>query len=133
MEELDSGRPLTLYNTHFGFGDEYQTESAELLKQTVHLAGSENNVIVGDFNCIPDSPAYESLTEDFSDANMLLLGDPGATLHGYGESDGERIDYPFLRGDGLVPIPYKLLDDTFDGKCSSDHYGLMFRIEFGSE
>ncbi len=129
LEELSSGKKVTFYNTHFGFGDEYQVRSAELLKMTAELVGGENTMIVGDFNCTPKSPAYKSVTEKFLDANMLLERDMRDTYHAYGEADGGHIDYLFVERNGAVPVAYSLLDDSFEGKYPSDHYGLFYELK----
>ncbi len=128
LKENETGKTFAVYNTHFGFGDSYQTESIELLKQTVDIISESSSLMIGDFNMKPDSAPYKRATELFTDANTLLENDMTTTYHGYGKVNDARIDYLFISGN-VKPTGYKLLDEVFDGKYPSDHYGLYFSYD----
>ncbi len=129
LRERATDRRIAFFNTHFGFGDSYQIESMELLAKTVELLGEQNTVIVGDFNFTPAAPAYAKSAEYFDEANALLGNASPTTFHGYGRETDTRIDYMFLRRGGARVTSSRLLDNTYDGKYPSDHYGLCFEVE----
>ncbi len=129
LKENSSGKTVVVYNTHFGFGDEYQIESLNLLNQTADIIGEKYSLLTGDFNMTPKSAPYKHATEMFTDANTLLENDQTTTYHGYGKENNEHIDYLFLKGNSVTPTKYKLLDESFDGKYPSDHYGLYFELD----
>ncbi len=117
------------FNLHFGFGDDYQVESVELIKKTFDLMPIKNAVITGDFNMKPDTPAYKKMTEYFTDANSLTAKYSGTTYHGYGKENNEHIDYCFITVGTVSATDYRVLDKTFDGKFPSDHFGLQLELE----
>ncbi len=128
LKEIATDKQFAFFNTHLGFGDNYQIESVELLKQTVDIVGEKNTMIVGDFNFRPDTPAYNRAAAYFTDANVALGECSDTTYHGFGKTTGARIDFLFLN-EGVTPKAYKLMDETFEGKFPSDHYGLCFDVE----
>lgn len=124
----ESETEFVFMNTHFGFGDEGQLKSAELIRERVKAFGKTPYFITGDFNAKPDSPAYAALTSFMTDANANDL--TSTTYHAYrpGSEYCAHIDYCFC-GEGVTPESAVILDDTFDGKFPSDHYGLMTVLE----
>ncbi len=128
LRERASDKVFCYYNTHFGFGDDYQVESVKLIKETVDVIGGPA-VITGDFNMRPTTPAYAEMVKHFADANMLLEQDDRVTFHGYGKKTEDcRIDYCFITPDTVEATKYRYLNQTFDGKYPSDHYGLYFEL-----
>ena len=122
------GKEFVFMNTHFGFGDDGQVKSAELIKTRAKAFGGLPYFITGDFNATPDSPAYAVMTSFMKDANASDL--QSITYHGYhpGTKGCAHIDYCFY-GDGVKAESAKILDETFDGKFPSDHYGLLAVLE----
>ena len=124
----ESGTEFVFMNTHFGFGDEGQVKSAELIRERVKAFGDTPYFITGDFNAKPDSPAYAALTSFMTDANAKDL--VSTTYHAYrpGSEYCAHIDYCFC-GKGVTPESVMILDKTFDHKFPSDHYGLLAYLE----
>ncbi len=127
LREKATNKVFFYFNTHFGFGDEYQVESAEMIKQTADILKAETVIVTADFNMEPDSPAYAKMTEYFKDANMLTIKDMGPTFHGYGRFDA-HIDYCFVN-DGVNVSDSKVIRDKVNGIYPSDHFGLSFDLE----
>ncbi|MBQ6847477.1 MAG: endonuclease/exonuclease/phosphatase family protein [Clostridia bacterium] len=128
LKDKDTKKQFYILNLHFGFGDSYQVESVRLLKQTTDALATDNVVICGDFNMTTDSLGYKEAVKYYTDVNTVTANYKGVTFHNYGNSDGSHIDYFFFKKGGLNPIKYKLLDETFDRKYPSDHYGIL--VEF---
>lgn len=130
LREKNSGKEFTFMNTHFGFGDEGQIASANLLYDYRKKISSNPTFITGDFNMKPDAPAYATMTENFVDVNMATAKDMRATYHGYNpeKNPNEHIDYCFADG-CIKPAFCKMIDTTFDGKYPSDHFGLYIELD----
>ena len=131
FKDIASGKRFIYMNTHLGFGDTEQENSAKLL---VKIAKALNMMlplfITGDFNAGPESGAYRIMTESFKDVNALTENDWSETYHGYyfeGE-EPRHIDYFFIDGN-FVPLSYRVIRETVDGKYPTDHYGLEIELE----
>lgn len=129
LEEKETGKQFCFMNTHYGFGDKCQTDSSDLIYKYSKEISEYPTFITGDFNMQPDSAGYARMTQYFTDVNAVTLKYTGNTYHGYDpENKGSHIDYCFT-DKGVTPKSTVLLDDTFDGKFPSDHYGLLFELE----
>ncbi len=125
----ECGKTFTFMNTHFGFGNENQIKSVELIKQRSEQISNYPTFITGDFNMQPEKPAYERMTSYFTDVNAVTAKDFNTTFHNYDPSyTGEHIDYCFIN-DKITPVSSKVIYDTFDGKYPSDHYGIVFDLK----
>lgn len=128
LEEKASGRRFTFMNTHFGFGDKGQCDSAELIYQYSKKLSDYPTFITGDFNMEPNSPAYTAMTSHFTDVNTVTENYDGITFHGYYVyGTPAHIDYCFT-DKSITPLSYTLLDETFDNKYPSDHFGLLLNL-----
>ena len=131
LRERKSNKVFTFMNTHFGFGDNGQTKSVELIDEYSKKISSYPTFIVGDFNMTPDAVAYAIMSKKFADVNAVTDNDLRTTYHGYNPDSitkNEHIDYCFVNNQ-IKPISQKLIDDTVDGMFPSDHYGLYIKIE----
>ena len=77
----------------------------------------------------PSSLAYAEMIKHMTDANAVTLNDLRDTYHGYDLSveRDSHIDYCFT-DESVKPVLTKVIDDTFDGKFPSDHFGLYFEL-----
>ena len=130
LKDKITGKMFTFMNTHFGFGDKGQRNSADLIYEYSKKISQNPTFIVGDFNMKPDSPGYATMTKNFVDVNASTANDFRTTYHGYNplQNKNEHIDYCFVDR-SIVPISQKIIDDTVDGKFPSDHFGLYIKIE----
>lgn len=63
-------------------------------------------------------------------ASEGIQGDTGITFNDYGNPDKQkRIDF-FFGSDSLNSDMYTVIDDKYDGKYASDHYGILNYISF---
>ncbi len=126
--DKETDKEFCYFNLHFGFGDDYQVESARLIKSTADIIGVKNVIITGDFNMQPTSPAYAEMTSHYADVNQLTAKYEGTTYHNYGKVKNGHIDYCFI-SESVRAEKYQLIDDLIDGKYPSDHYGILFELE----
>lgn len=130
LEDVKNGETFTVMNTHFGFGDKGQIDSAKLVYSYRKNISNHKTFITGDFNMVPTSVGYAEMTKNFNDVNALTSNDLSTTYHGYkpDEIDDQHIDYCFIDKD-ITAINQKIITDTVDGKFPSDHYGLHIQLE----
>ena len=131
LQEKKSKKIFTFMNTHFGFGDNGQIKSVQLIDEYCKKISSYPTFIIGDFNMTPDCPAYTVMSERFTDVNAATDNDLRTTYHAYnpeGMTTNEHIDYCFINPK-IRPISQKIIDDKVDGMFPSDHYGLYIKIE----
>lgn len=130
LKEKKSDKPFVVMNTHFGFGDEGQVKSAELIYDYSKTISKYPTIILGDFNMKPNSLGYERMSVLFTDVNAVTANDMGQTYHGYEPEKyaDEHIDYCFVN-EQVAPVSQTIIDDLVDGHYPSDHYGLKIEVK----
>ncbi len=89
-------------------------------------------IVMGDFNCLPDSEPYRALTAGSSDDESSLVDartatktpptGPTSTWNGFREIEPDRIiDHLFVRGPLEVAALETLNPKTKSGRFASDH------------
>ena len=78
----------------------------------------------------PESLGYAEMVKNFTDVNAVTLKDFSNTYHGYDLSveRDSHIDYCFT-DKNVKPLSLKVIDETFDGKFPSDHFGLYIELD----
>jgi endonuclease/exonuclease/phosphatase family metal-dependent hydrolase len=105
-----------------------RTQSGKLILRVVlEKAGNLPVIVMGDFNCLPDSDPYRALTRDdlLVDARAAAsrppLG-PGSTWNGFDKVVPDRIiDHIFVRGSVKIVSLQTLDPKTSSGRFASDH------------
>ncbi len=132
LKDKSTDKSLLFANTHFDHvGVVARQESAKLmLEKLPKLAGDLPVVLTGDFNSLPSSAAYATLTGKKSVATWLLVDSrrasqteptgPDSTWNGFERIRPEQqIDFIFTRG--LTTQSHAILETIRDGKFASDH------------
>ena len=108
LQENSSGKRFFFFNTHYShMSDSARLMSSGILLQQVDdIAGDMPFVITGDFNMLPDSRAYDRLTERGSEESLIIdsytisESEPTGlsyTFNGFRDEEGKgRIDYIFV-------------------------------------
>ncbi len=143
LKEIATGKIFIAANTHFGFGDQCQTDSARLILSRVNAHGSNAVFVTADYNFNSEMLGYKEMTKDFVDVTAVTTGDKSPTYHGYnlanamtdeeirvtGKTFGGHIDFCFANPKGITPISGRVLREHFDGKFPSDHNPVLFELE----
>jgi endonuclease/exonuclease/phosphatase family metal-dependent hydrolase len=129
LKEKQSGTSFVFMNTHFGFGDNGQVRSADLIHTYRQKLSEYPAFVVGDFNMTPTSPGYAAMSRHFTDVNAATAHDLRSTYHGYDLTvpRDQHIDYCFI-DKPFVPLDQRIITDTVDGKFPSDHFGLHITL-----
>ncbi|MBQ6823204.1 MAG: hypothetical protein IJP27_00985 [Clostridia bacterium] len=135
LRDKQDGTEFVFFNTHYGFGDECQTKSGQLILEHIKALETGAALVTADFNMDCRAAGYQTLTAELIECNAETLKYNGPTYHGY-HPEGRTnlpIDFCFVTPKTITPLKTVLLDDTFDGKFPSDHYGLCYEIEIRNQ
>ncbi|MHC4518224.1 MAG: endonuclease/exonuclease/phosphatase family protein [Planctomycetota bacterium] len=146
-----TGRPFYVFNVHLDHRSQPSREkSVVLIAQRIRDREHGGPVFVtGDFNAGETNPAIRYLKGAFEQGaaaaglkkNPIPLVDTFRVLHPEatevgtfnrwrGEWSGEKIDYVFALP-GVDVLEAKIIFDTPDGRCPSDHFPVMARFSLG--
>ena len=130
LKDKNTEKLFTVMNTHFGFGDNCQTKSADLIYNYSQKVSDHPTFVIGDFNMTPDSVGYKHMTKSLTDVNAVTAKDLRTTFHGYNPQkiNDQHIDFCFIN-DKFTPLDQKIIDETVDNMFPSDHYGLNIKLE----
>lgn len=135
MQLWVDGRPLFVCNTHFDHrSEEARIKSAEQIRRLV--AGLRDGhddlpvVVLGDFNCTPESDPYRLLTTTDDVAGTPLTDakaaaefphhGPTATFEQFTGAPDRKIDHIFVT-DEVAVRQHGVVADHWDGHPPSDH------------
>ncbi len=133
LRDRNSGQEFCVGNTHFDHrGKVARAEGAKLLAERVgELPDEMPIVLMGDFNCLPNSAPYQTLISPLADARKVSQAPPrgpDSTWNGFREIEPQRIiDHVFVRNFDVVDFR---VDDpkTEGGRFGSDHLPVRVRL-----
>lgn len=132
----DSGKRLTIINTHFDHvGEQARQESAIIIKKLVSdYAGKEPVIVTGDFNAHPQSSVYKELTTQSPLADTYDLANVRYgtewTFHDFGRlamEERERIDYVFVT-QGIEVIRHQQPSEQRGDRFMTDHNPVIVEL-----
>lgn len=129
--DKQEGSKFTFFNTHYGFGDENQVKSGQLILNHFKAMKIDCGMLTADFNMSYGRPGYKLLEQHLVDANVATVNDQRHTCHGYNRNrkTGTPIDICFVTPETVVPLTAKRMDDLVNGEFPSDHYGFYFELQ----
>jgi len=137
FEEMNGARQFWVFNTHFDhIGTEARKNSARLILQKIESLNNSGLpvILMGDFNCNPESEPIKIITGKLHDSQMadksMSMG-PVGTFNGFDveKPARERIDFIFT-GNGASAKSYFVMRDQHEGKVASDHYPVVADISW---
>lgn len=132
LEDLQSGQPILVMNTHFDhMGEAARNESAQLLLQMERILNPEEFpvILMGDFNATPESAPIRHIQQVFQDVRAISQQTPygpEGTFNGFGPCTTPpwpRIDYMFTRN--MQVLQYATLTHQHNGLYPSDHLPIL--------
>lgn len=132
FKEKESGKTLHVFNVHFDhIGEQARENSAKLIHQIIAKKGlaSEPVIVMGDFNCLPQSQPYRILTEFLNDSYCLVAKTEHAypgTFNGFDTTKfpDKRIDYIFTRNVDVLSH-FCIQKKRSNGLFPSDHFPIL--------
>ncbi len=131
LKDKDSGKKLVVFNTHLDHvSDEARIKGIGVVLDKIKQFGSLPSIIMGDFNAKEDSKTYENAMKNFDDAKYKAdKTDKGATYQNFGrELDAKNIDYFMISKEGIKVNEYRIIDKTYNGVYTSDHFPIYLNI-----
>ena len=125
--ETASG-PVQVINTHLGLGRRERLKQAELLagpEWLGRIGPDEPLILMGDFNSLPSSPAFQLLTRQLRDIRTLLSPQPRLRTY--------PTRYPLLSVDHIF-VNDRLTADSAnvignaEARIASDHFPLVAEL-----
>jgi endonuclease/exonuclease/phosphatase family metal-dependent hydrolase len=141
LQENSSGKRFFFFNTHYShMSDSARLMSSGILLQQVEdIAGDMPFVITGDFNMLPDSRAYDRLTEGGSEESLIIdsytisgsaPSGSSYTFNGFRDEEGRgRIDYIFVSR-GAIVLSHETPSPKQGELFISDHWPVKATLEF---
>ena len=129
FQRRESEQKFWVFNTHFDHkGQQARIESAQLIIDQIKFLNTSGYpvVLIGDFNALPDSDVYKTITQDLKDGlptEGLSDTDPPGTFNGFDPNlrACNRIDYGFINEQWRT-VRYHHLDPRVkSNRTLSDH------------
>ncbi|MCX8476105.1 MAG: endonuclease/exonuclease/phosphatase family protein [Sphingomonas sp.] len=132
FETIDGKRRFYAFNTHLPHRaqDEGAREkgAALVLARIQAMAGDLPVVLTGDFNTVPGSPTYRTLSAHLQDAwvSAPKREGPEGTFHNFTGTPDKRIDWIFTRGFAAKRVA--TITDHRGEVQTSDHFPVMAEL-----
>lgn len=137
FRQVNSGKYIMVFNTHFDhIGALARTKSAQMLvRAATELTRDQIPVIImGDFNCGPESEAFQIIKSKYPEASGISqtpLYGPQGTFNNFEPTNDvkERIDFVFAAKLKVLSVTH-IDDRRSNNRVISDHYPVMVEVEF---
>ncbi len=133
LKDKATAKQFVVFNTHLDHvSDEARINGIQVVLNKIAEFGSIPAILMGDLNAEEDSETYRSATQNFLDVKYQTSNtDSGCTYQKWGEQlDRNCIDYILISKTGFNVLAYKVVDDTYDGVYSSDHFPIFAELSF---
>lgn len=135
--ENKEGKKFYVFNVHYDhIGQKAREESSKLVIRKIKEINKENLpvVFIGDFNVMPDNPAYRTVLDnsDLKDSRLISktpsIGNQG-TFNGFNwEKLPEGIIDHIFVSPNITVIRHGILTDNYGLKYPSDHFPVMVEV-----
>ena len=136
LRDRSTGARFYHFNTHLDHvGKVARREGARLIAARIGaLSGDAPVLVTGDFNDLPSSPSYLTMTSLLRDAFTVSRTPhhgPASTWNAFRAIEpGRRIDFIFVRGFDV--LRHGILSETIDGaRFPSDHLPVLAEVRVG--
>lgn len=133
LKDNATQKDFVVFNTHLDHvSDEARINGIQVVLDKIKQFGSLPAVLMGDLNAEESSETYKSATENFLDTKYMTDNTmTGCTYQDWGKQlDRNCIDYVLVSKTGFKVNSYRVVNDTYDGVYSSDHFPLSVSLSF---
>lgn len=135
LEDKETGFTFAVFNSHWDhLSVKSRENSAQLLIEKINEYAPDMPVILtGDFNCEPNTKAFESLVNAGFVSSMYVADETvnGGTYHGYTKGDAADempIDHIMLAKDSGYAHSFRIVTEKYNGIYPSDHFPIVGEI-----
>ena len=130
LKNKNTNKEFIVGNLHLDYkSEEIQTKSIQLIYDRLSTFNLPT-IIMGDFNCTPDSKAITLAKQHFVDAGQGFEDETKGTINYFKE------EYPNVKIDFMLQLPdsfninkYQVIDKKYKGHYSSDHFPIYVEID----
>ena len=117
-------------NTHLDYKSaETQSKSIELIRNKLSVYNLPT-IIMGDFNCTPDSRAIALAKQYFVDVGQGFEDENKGTVNNFRDDyRNVKIDYMLQLKNSFIIKNYKVIDKKYNNHFASDHFPIYAEIE----
>jgi endonuclease/exonuclease/phosphatase family metal-dependent hydrolase len=121
LREKKTNNELLVVNTHLDHTSSRARElQAGVLMDFLKNYGEYPIVLTGDFNTMPGSNAYRTVTSQLADSSKVA-----ETAEEHGTYGSSVIDYAFVSKENIRVSEYRVITEEANGMQPSDHYPLI--------
>lgn len=132
LSDKATNENFVVFNTHLSHvSDEARINGIKVVLDKIKEFGGYPAVIMGDFNALEGSETYNSVTENFLDAQKVALKSIAShTYQNWGNPESfKRIDYFMVSKTGFKVEGYNVLSGLRDGVYTSDHCPIVLELK----
>ena len=134
FESKANGRRFYVVNTHFPYREEdgdARLKGAQAIADWIaRIPPDMPVVLMGDFNAVPESPAYALLAGALTDVRTAAeeVEGPDATFHNFTGKGDKRIDWIMTRG--FDPESVRTVTKHRGDRYPSDHFPVIAELDW---
>lgn len=129
LKNKNTNKEFIVGNLHLDYkSEEIQTKSIQLIYDRLSTFNLPT-IIMGDFNCTPDSKAIALAKQHFVDVGQGFEDETKGTINYFKE------EYPNVKIDFMLQLPdsfninkYQVIDKKYKGHYASDHFPIYAEI-----
>ena len=132
LTDKATNKNFVVFNTHLSHvSDEARINGIKVVLNKIQEFGGYPSVIMGDFNALEGSETYNSVTENFIDAQKVAkITNNSHTYQNWGNKDNfKRIDYFMVSKSGFRILEYNVLSGVRNDAYTSDHCPILLELE----
>ena len=133
LKDNATKKEFVVFNTHLDHvSDTARINGIQVVLEKISEFGSLPAILMGDFNATENSETYKSATANFLDVKYQTENTmTSCTYQNYGkELDRDCIDYVMISKEGFKVNSYRVVNETYDGVYTSDHFPLSVSLSF---
>lgn len=129
LKNKTTNKQFIIGNTHLDYeNQEIQAKSIQLICDRL-IPYNLPTIIMGDFNCTPDSKAIDIAKQHFVDVGQGFEDETKGTVNYFKEDyQNIKIDFMFQLPNSFSINKYQVIDKKYKGHYASDHFPIYAEI-----
>lgn len=129
LKQKQSGKKFLVANTHLDYkSQDTQEKSINLISERLSIFDLPI-VVMGDFNCTPDSKAIKLAKQKFVDVGEGFADQDKGTVNYFKDNyPNKKIDFMMQTKDSFQVTKYNVLDKKYSGNYTSDHFPIYAEL-----
>lgn len=131
LKQKQSGKKFLVANVHLDYkSQDAQEKSINLISERLS-AFDLPTVVMGDFNCTPDSKAIKVAKQKFVDVGEGFADQNKGTVNYFNDDyPNKKIDFMLQTKDSFSVTKYNVSHKKYNGNFASDHFPIFAELSF---